>query len=170
MGLPKRTPRTIESTRVPNDDFVDINDQEVQIDESLDELSSYFNKEVVPKILITASHNPHTKTIKFCRELRNVIPNSEFRFRKKASIKKMVNAAVDRGFTDIVIINEDWRKPSKFIISNLANSNRISIDALLHIHLPDGPTAYYRLSSIRYCKEIKVCVGFVFFRNSILIS
>lgn len=32
----------------------------------------------------------------------------------------------------------------------------VNSDALLHIHLPNGPTAYYRLSSIRYCKEIKV--------------
>ena len=119
MGLPKRTPRTIESTRVPNEDFIDVNDEEIEIDESLDEFASYFNKEIEPKILITSSHNPHTKTIKFCRELRNIIPNSELRFRKKASIKKMVKCAIERSYTDIIIINEDWRKPSKFINLNL---------------------------------------------------
>ncbi|KAI2808708.1 hypothetical protein RDWZM_005918 [Blomia tropicalis] len=138
-GLPKQTPKTIESTRVPNEDLVQPGDEEVEIDESLDEMSSYFKKEIEPKILITTDDNPHTKTIKFCRELRNTIPNSEFRFRKKASIKKMVKCATDLGYTDILIVNEDWRKPN----------------ALLHIHLPCGPTAYYRLSSIRYCKEIK---------------
>lgn len=37
----------------------------------------------------------------------------------------------------------------------LTNIVNISLDALLHIHLPNGPTAYYRLSSIRYCKELK---------------
>lgn len=115
MGLPKQTPRTIESTRLPNEDLVEPGDTEVEIDESLDEMSSYFKKEIVPKILITADDNPHTKTIKFCRELRNAIPNSEFRFRKKSSIKKMVKCAIERDYSDILIINEDWRKPSKII-------------------------------------------------------
>ncbi|KAH9399082.1 hypothetical protein TYRP_018470 [Tyrophagus putrescentiae] len=123
----------------PNENIVEPGDEEVAVDESLDEMSAYFRKEVEPKVLITADDNPHTKTIRFCRELRNAIPNAEFRFRKRASIKKMVKAAAERGYTDILIVNEDWRKPN----------------ALLHIHLPDGPTAYYRLSSIRYVREIK---------------
>ena len=164
LGLPKQTPKTIESTRVLNEDTVQLDDEEVKIDESLDEMSSYFRKEIVPNILITTVYNPHTKTIKFCRELRNTIPNSVFRFRRKTSIKKIVKCASDRGYTDLIVINEDWRKPSMLII--IVNLYFyfyfcLFIDAFLHIHLPEGPTAYYKLSSVRYCKEIKVWSFFV---------
>ncbi|XP_054160437.1 ribosome production factor 1-like [Oppia nitens] len=135
----KLVPRTIESTREPDETMVDPNDEDVKEDEEHDEMATYFRKEIEPKILITSSDNPHTKTIKFCRELKQTIPNAEFRFRNRSSIKNMVKAAIDRDYTDIVIVNEDWRKPN----------------GLLHIHLPNGPTAHYKLSSIRYCKEIK---------------
>ena len=97
--------------------MVDPEDEEIRIDESLDEMSAYFRKEVEPKILITSSDNPHTKTIKFCRELKQTIPNSEFRWRNRSSVKKMVRAAIDRNYTDIIIVNEDSRKPSNPIIA-----------------------------------------------------
>lgn len=35
-------------------------DEEVQFDEMTDEMASYFNKEVEPKVLLTTSDNPHT--------------------------------------------------------------------------------------------------------------
>lgn len=139
LGLPKQVPRTIENTRAPNDDIVESDDEEVQIDESLDEMSTYFKKEIPPKVIITSSHNPHRKTIKFCRELRKIITNSEARWRKKCSLKKLINCAIKKNYTDLLVVNEDWRQPN----------------ALLHIHLPDGPSAYYRLSSIKYCNQIK---------------
>ena len=99
--------------REPDETMVDPEDEEVKIDESFDEMSAYFRREVEPKILITSSDNPHTKTIKFCRELKQTIPNAEFRWRNRSSVKKMVKAAVERQYTDILIVNEDWRKPSK---------------------------------------------------------
>ncbi|XP_027195468.1 ribosome production factor 1 [Dermatophagoides pteronyssinus] len=139
LGLPKQIPRTIENTRTPNDDQVDADDEEIQLDESLDEMSAYFSKQIPPKVLITSSHNSHRRTIRFCRELRDTIIGSELRWRKKCPLKKLVKCANERGYTDILVVNEDWSKPN----------------ALLHIHLPNGPTAYYRLSSIRYCKELK---------------
>jgi len=135
----KQVPKTIESMREPDETMVDPEDEEVKIDESLDEMSAYFRKDVEPKILITSSDNPHTKTIKFCRELKQSIPNAEFRFRNRSSVKKMVKAAIDRDYSDILIVNEDWRKPN----------------GILHVHLPDGPTAHYKLSSVRFCKDIK---------------
>ncbi|RWS07365.1 ribosome production factor 1-like protein [Dinothrombium tinctorium] len=136
---PKPVPKTIESTREEDITMVDPNDEEVKEDEATDQFASYFRGEREPKVLITTSDNPHTKTIKFCRELMQTIPNSEFRWRNRSGIKKMVKAASSRGYTDIIIINEDVRKPN----------------ALLLIHLPDGPTAFFRLSSIRYCKDVK---------------
>lgn len=136
---PKQVPKTIESTREPDETWVQDNDEDVLEDEDLDEFADYFNKVREPKVLITTVDNPHTKTIKFCRELKQSIPGAEFRWRNRTAIKRMVVLAAERGYTDIVIINEDVRKPT----------------GMIQIHLPNGPTAFYKLSSVRYCNKIK---------------
>ncbi|KAH9367143.1 hypothetical protein HPB48_011001 [Haemaphysalis longicornis] len=136
---PKQTPRTIENTREPDDTMVQPDDEEVQLDEAMDEMAAYFRKEYVPKLLITTSDNPHTRTIKFCRELKQSIPNAEFRWRNRSRVKKTVEQAIQRGYSDIAVINEDCRHPN----------------GLLLTHLPDGPTAYFRISNVKFCKDIK---------------
>ncbi|XP_074602919.1 ribosome production factor 1 [Brevipalpus obovatus] len=136
---PKGIPRTIENTREPDDTWVDPEDEEVKEDESMDPMSGYFERQREPKVLITSSDNPHTKTIKFCRELKQTLETAEFRWRNRMPIKKMVKAASKRNYTHIIIVNEDHRKPN----------------ALLIIHLPKGPTAYFRMSSVRFCDQIK---------------
>ncbi len=80
------------------------------------------------------------RTIAFMKELSRIIPNSEPMWRRNASIKKTVKQAVQKGFTDIVVINEDNRIPNGMLIS----------------HLPDGPTANFRLSNVKITKDIKV--------------
>jgi hypothetical protein len=56
---PKQIWCTIESTREPHETMietmVDPQDEEFRVDESFDEMSSYFRKEIVPKILMTTS-------------------------------------------------------------------------------------------------------------------
>jgi ribosome production factor 1 len=47
------------------------------------------------------------------KELERVIPNSEYFLRRKSTIKKMVEQAVGKGFTDIIVVNEDQKEPSK---------------------------------------------------------
>ncbi len=74
------------------------------------------------------------------KELSRIIPNSEPVWRRNASIKKTVHQAVSKGFTDLVVINEDNRIPNGMLIS----------------HLPNGPTASFRLSNVKITKEIKV--------------
>jgi len=104
----------------------------------LDEMSAYFRKEYEPKILITTSDNPHTRTIQFCRELKQSIPNAEFRWRNRARVKKVIDQAIPRGYSDIIVVNEDRRNPN----------------GILLIHLPDGPTTYFKLTSLKLRKEI----------------
>ena len=55
-------------------------------------------------------------------------------------IKKMVKYAAGRGFTDIAVFNEDKKH----------------VNGLLLIHLPAGPTAHFKLSSLKLSKDIKV--------------
>ena len=46
--------------------------------------------------------------------------------------------SAEKGFTDVMIVNEDKKE----------------LTSLTHMHLPAGPTAAYRLSSVRLCSEI----------------
>jgi ribosome production factor 1 len=51
-----------------------------------------------------------------------------------------VQYASARGFTDLLVFNE----------------GRKAIDAALLVHLPDGPTAQFRLSNLVLGRDIKV--------------
>lgn len=46
----------------------------------------------------------------FINDLIHVFPNSYYYERKKFEIKQIVKAAIDRGYTDLLIINEDKKK------------------------------------------------------------
>ena len=55
-------------------------------------------------------------------------------------LKKIVKYAAAKGFTDLIVFNEDRKK----------------INGLLLVHLPAGPTAHFKLSSLVLSKDIKV--------------
>ena len=54
-------------------------------------------------------------------------------------LKKVVKYAAARGFTDLAVFNEDRKR----------------INGLLLVHLPSGPTAHFKLSSLVLSKDIK---------------
>jgi len=54
------------------------------------------------------------------------------------SSSSIVSVSSLKGFTDVLIINE----------------SQGDFSGLVHIHLPSGPTAHYRLSSVRCCSEL----------------
>lgn len=60
-------------------------------------------------------------------------------------LKDIIKQARERDYTDMIVINED--KKSK------------APDAIVLTHLPDGPTAHFKLTSIKYPKEIPVRWG-----------
>lgn len=137
----KQEPRTVENTRIMDETLVDPNDEEVKIDIRNDELESHWDpsNEQNPRVLITTSDNPHTRTIQLCRELKTVIPKSEFRFRNRSAIKKIIKGCIERNYTDLIVINENRREPN----------------GMLLVHLPNGPTAKFRLSSVKLTDQIK---------------
>lgn len=55
-------------------------------------------------------------------------------------LKKIAAYAANRGFSDLLVFNED----------------RKSVNGLLLVHLPDGPTAHFKLSNLVLSKNIKV--------------
>jgi ribosome production factor 1 len=79
------------------------------------------------------------KTRIFGRELTRIIPNSTSLYRNRSGVKKIVKSAIKENFTDILIINENRKEP----------------DGLLVIHLPDGPTAHFKVSNVRITTELR---------------
>ncbi|XP_038067983.1 ribosome production factor 1-like [Patiria miniata] len=138
---PKKAPKTIENMRVYDETMVDPQDEEVAHDEEHDEMASYFNRETQPKVLITASDVTRFKCKLFCRQLQTCIPNSEVFARRRSALKKVIPQAIERGFTDLIVINGEKKLP----------------DAMLICHLPDGPTAHFKLTNVKLRKEIKKC-------------
>ena len=135
----KQEPRTIENTREPEDSTVKQDDEEALQEINVDEFASYFNKEIAPKVFITTVNHPRKKTLKFVNEFSTCIPGGIFKPRRNIAIKTIVKNCIEKGYTDVMVINEDRREPN----------------ALLVIHLPNGPTANFKLSSVRYRKDIK---------------
>lgn len=142
-GVPANPGHTIESLREPDQTTVanieDSDNEELRKELETDDFSSYFQGTYEPKILITFADNPVTLTRKFGLELSRIFVNALVKIRNKSSVKKMVQSAIREEFTDIVVINENRRKPN----------------GLLVIHLPNGPTAHFKLSNVKITEHIR---------------
>lgn len=68
------------------------------------------------------------------------------RLRWGAELKKIIPEAIERDFTDILVVNEDQKRPN----------------GLLAIHLPSGPTAHFKLTSFKRGYDIKVFTLMIF--------
>ncbi|KAJ8016021.1 hypothetical protein DPEC_G00002810 [Dallia pectoralis] len=136
---PKELPKTIENQRVHDETTVNPEDEEVAFDEGTDEFSAYFNRLINPKVLITTSDRPRGRTVKFCRQLTTVIPDAHVYYRRGLALKKIIPQCVARGFTYLMVINEDRKVPNGLVLC----------------HLPDGPTAHFKVSNVRLRKEMK---------------
>ena len=67
-----------------------------------------------PKILITTSKRPSKPVYEFTNEFTSIFPNAKFV--KRAScfdVKKLVEIACVKEFTDLIIVNHDRKEPSK---------------------------------------------------------
>ncbi|KAJ3326396.1 Ribosome production factor 1 [Gonapodya sp. JEL0774] len=136
--LKKNVPKTLDNTR-EFDETVVGDDDEVLKEEEIDEFASYFRDGIQPNILVTTSRRPAKAVYEFSNELCDVFPNCTFVKRGSTEeVKKLVQLAIQRDYTDLIIINEDKKVPN----------------ALTLVHLPHGPTAYFRLTSIRLSADI----------------
>lgn len=121
-------------------DHMDESDtEEVQQDLNLDEFSSYYNKEYEPKVLVTYSDRPSHKSRIFARELSRIVPNASVTLRNRMTAKKLCKSAIREEFTDLIIIHEDRKEPN----------------GLLVVHLPDGPTAHFKLSNVKLTNDLR---------------
>uniref|UniRef100_A0A1B0CSC9 Putative ribosome production factor 1 n=1 Tax=Lutzomyia longipalpis TaxID=7200 RepID=A0A1B0CSC9_LUTLO len=142
-GGDRNTGHTLETLREEDETTVrnleDSENEELLLEMQMDEVSNYYNKEIEPKVLITFSDHPHPGTRMFGKELTRVIPNSITRLRNRSSVKKICQSAIRESYTDVLIINENQKK----------------VNGLLHIHLPNGPTAHYRVSNVELTSDLR---------------
>uniref|UniRef100_A0AAY4DZZ2 Ribosome production factor 1 n=1 Tax=Denticeps clupeoides TaxID=299321 RepID=A0AAY4DZZ2_9TELE len=136
---PKEVPKTIENQRIYDETTVNPEDEEVAFDEGTDEFSSYFNRLTNPKVLITTSDRPRGRTVRFCEQLSTAVPDSHVYYRRGLALKRVIPQCISRGFTFLIVINEDRKVPNGMVLC----------------HLPNGPTAHFKVSSVRLRKEMK---------------
>jgi hypothetical protein len=113
--------------------------------------------------------------LNFVSELLDVFVGAEYLPRRNYEIKKMVTFCKNRNFTHIVLINEYRHKLRMSLSLSLSLSDRSCNQTTYHSHvnstlpllvclidsatvicLPDGPTAHFRLSSVKLRKTIRV--------------
>lgn len=142
---PRKTPRTIESARERDDTIVAAGDEEVEDDHAEDEFAATLTQGAEPpKVLVTTSRKPSGAMFKFVACMFDVIPNMYYHARKAYEIKTIVEYAKAREFTDVLVFNEN----KKF-------SKGAKVNGLLLIHLPDGPTAHFKVSNVVLTEKIK---------------
>lgn len=143
LGLqppPRQQQKTLESTREKDVTMVtDDNDEEVLLDEADDEFAAHFSRAREPKVLVTTSYRAGKTSYAFLREMLEVFPCAEYYKRRAFPLKRVVAFAAARDYSDVLVFNED----------------RKEISGLVHVHLPDGPTAHYRVSSVVLGADIK---------------
>ncbi|PPQ72319.1 hypothetical protein CVT26_007276 [Gymnopilus dilepis] len=118
---------------------------ELAADLENDPFASYFTSvddpSIPPKILITTSPKASKATYEFCDELVGVFPGAEFIRRKKGKgfeVGRIAGWAADRGYKHLCVVNEDMKKPN----------------AITLVYLPNGPSAYFKLTSVELTKQI----------------
>jgi ribosome production factor 1 len=140
---------------------------EADADFANDPFASYFSEAdptKPPKVLITTSPRATRVSYEFCEELCAIFPGSEFVRRNKKSrgfeMGRIAGWAAGRGFGTMMVVNEDMKKPSR---SRCQDYHRLFLildslaaDAITIVHLPEGPTAYFKLTSIQLSKQIHV--------------
>ena len=138
-ACPKGEVKTIESMRVKDETIIqDMDDEELKGEQDIDEFASYFKHETTPKIIMTTNRRPKGKIFDFLKEIKAAIPNVEYYERKNFLIKDVIEQGKKMGYTDLLLWYEKHGKPHSLIMS----------------HLPDGPTATFRVSGLKLRQQI----------------
>ncbi|KAG0656708.1 Ribosome production factor 1 [Maudiozyma exigua] len=143
--LKENVTKTIDNMRVYDETIAKAGEEaEAEDDDNDLDLMKFFNtnhRNHPPKILLTTNVNAKKAAYEFANVLIEILPNVQFVKRKFGiKLKEIAEMCNKRNFTDMVIINEDKKK----------------VTGLTFMHLPEGPTFYFKISSY---VEVKKIVG-----------
>ena len=124
--------RTLDNTRVADPTVVQPGDDEVAGEDSFDEFAAHFSGEVPPRTVVTTGQYPSKQLLELVNYIIGLLPNSEYRQRGAVPIKAVVQAAAQRGFTQLLVFTERAKK----------------CHGLWLIKLPGGPTARFKVSNV----------------------
>ena len=133
-AMPKGKTNTIESMRVADETLIeDALDEDIKGEQEIDEFSSYFKNLTTPKILMTTNRRPKGGLFQFLKEIKEAIPSVEYYERQNFKVKDIIEWGKKRGYTDLLLWYEKHGSPHTLILS----------------HLPEGPTATFRVSGVK---------------------
>jgi ribosome production factor 1 len=127
-----QVPRTLDNTREVDETVVQPDDEEVLKDEVEDEFQPYFSGERTPKLFITTRPRPSKELFHFVGDLMQMIPNAFFYPRRSFEVKEICRQAQEGGFTHVCILSEKSKVCNGLLVS----------------HLPDGPTAFFKVTNV----------------------
>ena len=135
---PKKIPQTQESKRVITPEQA-VDEAALEQMATGDEFASFFAEGLNPKILITTGAKVRKETHQFAEELVDLFPGAEYRERpRKILFKQVAKEAHERSFTHVIVIGESHGE----------------LQTLALVKLPEGPTAVFKITSVRLGKEI----------------
>jgi len=112
----------------------------VTADAAADEFAPIHRGDVVPHVVVTTGLGAGKKASHgYAASLLGVVPNSEFRERRNPTPAAVMRHAAGIGATDVLLVQEDHTR----------------LSMLTHAHLPDGPSAVWRLSSVVEASRIR---------------
>lgn len=135
---PKQVPKSLDTLREYDETVVRPDDDEVQGEDAMDEFAEHFAGAAC-KTLITTGHYTSPEIMAIVNELLDLFPNSEYRKRGTSEIKPIVKGAGERGYTMMMVVTAKAKKPT----------------GLWMVKLPEGPTAHFRMTSVRLRKQIR---------------
>ena len=133
---PAQKPTTTEDKRIGEVALIK-NDAEFQADSLLEEIQT--QQESTKTMLLCAEEHPSERTYLFMKEMCFSLPGCQFFKRKTFPLKKIASFAIGHGFNTMIVIQEKDAQP----------------DSMFVVTLPEGPTAYYKISGLRLGSEMK---------------
>ena len=119
---------------------LDTLDDDLATDEAFDEFANYFSGSKTPKIMLTTSKSPSGKIWKpFIQDLLTLFPFWIYKKRGPETIDQLQKSAIEEDFTDLIVLNID----------------KGEVNSLLLVHLPIGPSAFFKLDGITLRKLIR---------------
>ena len=135
-----KVPRTLDACRTRDADTRAITAGEVAVDATADEVAPIYRGDAVPHVVVTTGLGAGKKASHgFAASLLGVVPNSEFLERCNLTPAAFMHHATGIGATDVLLEQEDHKR----------------LSTLTHVHLPDGPSAVWRLTSVVEASRIR---------------